>query len=161
MDLIKEIAPYKQHLDAYVKTKTMTDHKAKNALVKIWDAFINLPENSIRAYGRETKVPPTDMTCDDCKMKAIKKIVAWSKELQYDVPKIAFKGVKSEVKEVKSNLKFAETKVEFKDGDTCEKASPEEMIAFYKTHLNAAGIAYHHKAGVKKLEELYNTLKGI
>jgi hypothetical protein len=149
MDLIKEIAPYKQHLDAYVKTKTMTDHKAKNALVKIWDAFINIPENSTRAYGRETKVPHTDMTCDDCKMKAIKKIVAWSKELQYDVPKIAFKGVKSEVKEVKSSAPES------------TPATNEEMIAFYKTHLNAAGISYHHKAGVKKLEELYNTLKGI
>ncbi len=147
MDLIKEIAPYKQHLDAYVKTKTMTDHKAKNALVKIWDTFINIPENSKRAYGRETKVPPTDMTCDDCKMKAIKKIVAWSKELQYDVPKIAYKGVKSEVKEVKSSTPES------------TPATNEEMIAFYKTHLNAAGIAYHHKAGVKKLEELYTALK--
>ena len=40
------------------------------------------------------------------------------------------------------------------------QATEAEEIAFYKTHLNAAGIQYHHKAGVKKLSELYQLLKG-
>jgi copper chaperone CopZ len=149
MDLIQDLKPYMAHVDAYLnpKIRTVSDGKVKNELAKIWDKYKNLPEISIKRYGRITIEPPTDMTCDECKMKAIKRLTNLYKEVKNDVPKIAYKGVKSEVKEVKSSTPES------------TPATNEEMIAFYKTHLNAAGIAYHHKSGVKKLEELYNLLK--
>jgi hypothetical protein len=139
MDLIKELAPYKSQLDAYVKTKTMTDNAAKNALVKIWDRFINIPEHSKRAYGKETKVPITDMTCDDCKMKAIRKLVAWSKELANDVPKISMKMVKSEVKEVATNVV-----------NTIDRTNIESV----KAALDKAQVKYHWKAKLETLVKL-------
>lgn len=170
MNLLLKLKPLEAHLDAFEKTKSMTDTQAVKACIEIWDEWKNIPEVSLVIYNKVKQTPKTDMGCGSCVGEAIRSLVAWRNAQRADIPKISFKGVpdmskpKAKVSEevVETKLKFMEGQPEFKDGDDCGMTQ-ERMMGFdpkdiesVKAHLRFSGIKYHHKMKLPALLALLN-----
>ena len=146
MNLLKELEPFHKQIDAFKAGYGITDTVAIQKLADIWDAFADTRKKAI--YGSESAViPRTKTTCASCIKDMMNMLCNWREIVTREEGEklVEFKSVKAKVEVVKPEL---------------TQATEAEEIAFYKTHLNAAGIQYHHKAGLKKLRELYQLLKG-
>lgn len=161
MNLLKELEPFHKQIDAFKAGYGITDTVVIQKLADIWDAFgestrvyindkgIEVSESRKKSiYGSETAViPRTKTTCASCIKDMMNMLCNWREIVTREEGEklVEFKSVKAKVEVVNPES---------------TQATEAEEIAFYKTHLNAAGIQYHHKAGVKKLSELYQLLKG-
>ena len=144
MNLLKELEPFHKQIDAFKAGYGITDTVAIQKLADIWDAFADTRKKAI--YGSDSAViPRTKTTCASCIKDMMNMLCNWREIVTREEGEklVEFKSVKAKVEVVNPT-----------------QATEAEEIAFYKTHLNAAGIQYHHKAGVKKLSELYQLLKG-
>jgi len=146
MNLLKELKPFHKQIDAFKSGYGITDTVAIQKLADIWDAFADTRKKAI--YGSDSAViPRTKTTCAFCIKDMMNMLCNWREIVTREEGEklVEFKSVKAKVEVVNPES---------------TQATEAEEIAFYKTHLNAAGIQYHHKAGVKKLSELYQLLKG-
>lgn len=136
MNLNKELAP---HIDALRKWKLSgsIEPKLLDPLKRIYEDFWKVKNNIGPAQVK--------LSCPGCVSDMLKALLNNFNEM--GAPLVDFKGVPDHkpLKPISITM----------NPDPVQQATEEEEIAFYKTHLNAKGIKYHHKAGIPKLKELY------
>lgn len=152
MNLLLKLKPLEAHLDAFDKTKSMTDVNAVRQCITIWDEWKNIPEVSLVIYGKHKETPKTDMSCGSCVAEAISSLVAWRNAQRQAIPKISFKGVPDMSK---PKAKVSEEVVTFESSieTTLGKLITEDDV---KAQLKIRGIKYHHKMKLPALLGLLN-----
>lgn len=151
MNLLLKLKPLEAHLDAFEKTKSMTDTQAVKACIEIWDEWKNIPEVSLVIYGKVKLMPKTDMGCGSCVGEAIRSLVAWRNAQRAAIPKIIFKGVPDMSK---PKAKVSEEVVTDDKGHIL--LVNESDIESVKAALKAKKIGYHHKMKLPALLGLLN-----
>lgn len=82
MNLLKSIAPFSKHIDAFEKGFGISDTVALAGLIEIWDAFKIIPANAKVIYQNENmRAPKTDKGCQSCVAEAMRSLVNWRKKL--------------------------------------------------------------------------------
>lgn len=159
MNLLLKLKPLEAHLDAFEKTKSMTDTQAVKACIEIWDEWKNIPEVSLVIYSKVKQTPKTDMGCGSCVGEAIRSLVAWRNAQRAAIPKISFKGV-PDMSKPKANVTEEKVLVESFKGSNVDLGQILNInvndIESVKAALNVRGIKYHHKMKLPALLGLLN-----
>ena len=172
MNLLKEIAPYREQIENNSKGHGFSNDKDLNKVAKIWHAWLIQSDENIYPNNAGQKI--TDMSCNSCKKKLLQLSWAWINILEgreENKPEV-YKAIKEAapiediVDEANEALKVSKEDaeafteiVEEMHKDAIRLADHPEMteadkIAHLRQALKELDVKYHHKMRSKSLQKL-------
>lgn len=168
MNLLKEIAPYREQIENSQKGFGFSNEKDLAEVCRIWHSWLIQSDENI--YPNNAAQKPVDMSCNACKKKALQLTWSWILELEKreeDKPK-KYKAVKEVVQiDLEDQIADEESLDPIKLIPENEKAgwaehpelSEEAKIACLRDQLDELGVKYHHKQKAKSLQKLLDESK--